>query len=87
MLLWAVCFSWLVHPTTLFLLLNPCYYNRNSYRLFYRSAPNFPFSFSFSYLHSSTIPPNPKAIQNTSNFTSRRSSSISSTIHGAVTNN
>ncbi|KAM0044894.1 hypothetical protein Hdeb2414_s0010g00358511 [Helianthus debilis subsp. tardiflorus] len=65
----------LVHPTILFLLLNHCYYNRTSCRLFIDRPQTF---HSHSQIYILQLFP---AIQNTSNFTSQWSSSISSTIH------
>ncbi|KAJ0793010.1 hypothetical protein HanOQP8_Chr01g0024821 [Helianthus annuus] len=64
-----------VHPTILFLLLNPCYYNRTSCRLFIDRPQTF---HSHSQIYILQLFP---AIQNASNFTSQWSSSISSTIH------
>ncbi|KAJ0504164.1 hypothetical protein HanPSC8_Chr12g0507421 [Helianthus annuus] len=64
-----------VHPTILFILLNPCYYNRTSCRLFIDRPQTF---HSHSHIYILQLFP---AIQNTSNFTSQWSGSISSTIH------
>ncbi|MFS8004276.1 hypothetical protein Hanom_Chr13g01223861 [Helianthus anomalus] len=65
----------LVHPTILFLLLNPCYYNPTSCRLFIDRPQTFHFHSQIYILQLFPV------IQNTSNFTSRWSSSISLTIH------
>ncbi|KAF5793932.1 hypothetical protein HanRHA438_Chr08g0333391 [Helianthus annuus] len=50
-----------VHPTILFLLLNPCYYNRTSCRLFINHPQTF--HSPFSNLHSSIILRHSKYIQ------------------------